>query len=211
MSPLIEIKRLCVSYGTRPVLQDFDLTLFDHDYLGIIGPNGSGKTTLLKCVLGLIKPASGSIAYHSCRRPGQQPTLGYLPQRSLIDPKFPITVEEVVLSGLASGRNLTARFSGTQRERARQTIARMNLEGLEHRPIGALSGGQLQRVLLGRAIIADPEILILDEPSTYIDKGFEAHLYHLLEELNRDCAIMIVSHDLHTIRQEAKRIVTLGD
>lgn len=105
---------------------------------------------------------------------------GYLPQYNSIDRSFPISVLEVVLSGLSSKKSLTGRFNDRHREKARQVIHRMGLEGLEHRAIGQLSGGQLQRALLGRAIISDPQLLILDEPSTYIDKRFEARLYQLL-------------------------------
>ena len=112
--------------------------------------------------------------------------MGYLPQYSSIDRKFPITVEEVILSGLSSKKPLASRFTARHREKASAVIARMGLEGMEQRAIGALSGGQLQRALLGRAIISDPQVVILDEPSTYIDKRFEARLYELLAEINKD-------------------------
>ena len=116
--------------------------------------------------------------------------MGYLPSTASIDRKFPITVEEVILSGLSSKKPLASRFTARHREKASAVIARMGLEGMEQRAIGALSGGQLQRALLGRAIISDPQVVILDEPSTYIDKRFEARLYELLAEINKDCAII---------------------
>ena len=137
--------------------------------------------------------------------------MGYLPQYNSIDRKFPITVEEVILSGLSSQKSLISRFTASHREKARQVIARMGLEGLEDRAIGALSGGQLQRALLGRAIISDPQLLILDEPSTYIDKRFEARLYQLLAEINRDCAIILVSHDIGTVLQQVKNIACVNE
>ena len=170
MKPIIEIRNLNAGYDGRTVLRDVNLTVYDRDFLGIIGPNGGGKTTLIKCILGLLKPVSGEITFTSPRTTGNaQLTMGYLPQYNSIDRKFPITVEEVILSGLSSKKSLTSRFTKEHREKARQVIARMGLEGLEERAIGALSGGQLQRALLGRAIISDPEVVILDEPSTYID------------------------------------------
>ena len=139
------------------------------------------------------------------------PLLGYLPQYSTIDRKFPISVEEVILSGLSIQKSLTSRFTPEQKEKGKQIISRMGLEGLEHRSIGQLSGGQLQRALLGRAIISDPAVLILDEPSTYIDKRFEARLYELLAEINKGCAIILVSHDIGTVLQQVKSIACVNE
>ena len=215
MQPLIEIKNLSAAYdGGRTVLRDINLTVYDNDFLGIIGPNGGGKTTLIKCILGLLKPTAGEIVFHSRRvqsATSSRPTIGYLPQYNSIDRKFPITVQEVILSGLSSKKPLTARYNADDCERARSVVDRMGLKGLEQRPIGALSGGQLQRTLLGRAIISDPEAVILDEPSTYLDRNFETRLYQLLEEINRDCAIILVSHDIGTVLQQVKSIACVNE
>lgn len=228
MKPIIEIKNLNAGYDGRTVLRDVNLTVYDRDFLGIIGPNGGGKTTLIKCILGLLKPTAGEILYSDKRfvasdkqrGTAQRPALttnrsvlkmGYLPQYNSIDRKFPITVEEVILSGLSSQKSLISRFTATHREKSRQVIARMGLEGLEKRAIGALSGGQLQRALLGRAIISDPALVVLDEPSTYIDKRFEARLYELLAEINHDCAIILVSHDIGTVLQQVKSIACVNE
>ena len=227
-TPLIEIKNLSAGYDNRTVLRNVNLTVYDRDFLGIIGPNGGGKTTLIKCILGLLKPTAGEILYSDKRfvasdkqrGTAQRPALttnrsvlkmGYLPQYNSIDRKFPITVEEVILSGLSSQKSLISRFTATHREKARQVIARMGLEGLEKRAIGALSGGQLQRALLGRAIISDPALVVLDEPSTYIGKRFEARLYELLAEINHDCAIILVSHDIGTVLQQVKSIACVNE
>lgn len=227
-TPLIEIKNLSTGYDNRTVLRNVNLTVYDRDFLGIIGPNGGGKTTLIKCILGLLKPTAGEILYSDKRfvasdkqrGTAQRPALttnrsvlkmGYLPQYNSIDRKFPITVEEVILSGLSSQKSLISRFTATHREKAWQVIARMGLEGLEKRAIGALSGGQLQRALLGRAIISDPALVVLDEPSTYIDKRFEARLYELLAEINHDCAIILVSHDIGTVLQQVKSIACVNE
>lgn len=208
VNTMIEIKNLYAGYDGRIVLRDVNLTVCERDFLGIIGPNGGGKTTLIKCILGLLKPVSGEILYNGGRLP---PTIGYLPQYSSIDRKFPITVEEVVLSGLSSKKPLVSRFNALHREKARNVIARMGLEGMEKRAVGALSGGQLQRALLGRAIISDPQVVILDEPSTYIDKRFEARLYELLAEINKECAIILVSHDIGTVLQQVKSIACVNE
>ena len=221
-SPIIEIKNLSAGYDNRTVLHDINLTIYEHDFLGIIGPNGGGKTTLIKCILGLLKPTAGEILYHPCsplpESVGSQCpplnarlSMGYLPQYSSIARKFPITVDEVILSGLSSKKPLASRFNTRHREKARHVIARMGLEGMEQRAIGALSGGQLQRALLGRAIISDPQAVILDEPNTYIDKRFEARLYELLAEINKDCAIILVSHDIGTVLQQVKSIACVNE
>ena len=211
MKPIIEIKNLSAGYDGRTVLHDVNLNVYERDFLGIIGPNGGGKTTLIKCILGLLKPTGGEIILHIPATKGSdiQPSLGYLPQYSTIDKKFPISVEEVILSGLSIQKSLTSRFTSEQKEKGKQIISRMGLEGLEHRSIGQLSGGQLQRALLGRAIISDPAVLILDEPSTYIDKRFEARLYELLAEINKECAIILVSHDI--VLQQVKSIACVNE
>ena len=229
-TPLIEIKNLSAGYDSRTVLRNVNLTVYDRDFLGIIGPNGGGKTTLIKCILGLLKPTTGEILYRVTTASNNNPafldnsatnsqfstlnsqfSMGYLPQYNSIDRKFPITVEEVILSGLSSQKSLISRFTATHREKARQVIARMGLECLVKRSICALSGGQLQRALLGRAIISDPALVVLDEPSTYIDKRFEARLYELLAEINHDCAIILVSHDIGTVLQQVKSIACVNE
>ena len=220
MKPIIEIKNLAAGYDGRTVLHDINLNIYERDFLGIIGPNGGGKTTLIKCILGLLKPTAGEINFHAPTEASSHSqlstsnlplSLGYLPQYNTIDRKFPISVEEVILSGLSIQKSLTSRFTPEQREKGKHIIARMGLEGLEHRSIGQLSGGQLQRALLGRAIISDPSVLILDEPSTYIDKRFEARLYELLAEINKECAIILVSHDIGTVLQQVKSIACVNE
>lgn len=224
---MIEIKNLYAGYDGHIVLRDVNLTVYDRDFLGIIGPNGGGKTTLIKCILGLLKPISGEILYNgerltasgklktarhsSLNTPRLPLTIGYLPQYNSIDRKFPITVEEVILSGLSSKKSLASPFHAEYREKVHSVMARMGLEGMEQRAIGALSGGQLQRALLGRAIVSDPQVVILDEPSTYIDKRFEARLYELLAEINRECAIVLVSHDIGTVLQQVKSIACVNE
>lgn len=132
--------------------------------------------------------------------------MGYLPQYNLIDRKFPISVREVILSGLRRERGLILRHNKQEIQHAQLIIERMGLETLEDRPIGQLSGGQLQRALLGRAIISDPEVLILDEPNTYIDKRFQDKLYDLLEDIQKECAIILVSHDISTVLKKVQKV-----
>lgn len=209
--PLIQLSGIAAAYDKKTVLHDVDLTVYQNDFLGIIGPNGGGKTTLIKVILGLMKTTAGEITFYHDGKKTNRLTMGYLPQYSSIDRKFPISVEEVILSGLSSRKSLTQRFTAAQREKVQSVIARMGLDGLGKRAIGQLSGGQLQRALLGRAIVSDPQVVILDEPSTYIDKQFEARLYELLTEINRDCAIILVSHDIGTVLQNVKSIACVNE
>ena len=208
---VVSLKGISAAYDNKTVLHDVDLNICKNDFLGIIGPNGGGKTTLIKTILGLLRPTAGSIRFFEEGKPVNSLAMGYLPQYSSIDGKFPICVEEVILSGLSSKKSLTGRFTRAQKEKAHETIICMGLEGLGKRPIGQLSGGQLQRALLGRAVISDPRLLILDEPSTYIDKQFEARLYELLTEINKDCAIVLVSHDIGTVLQNVKSIACINE
>lgn len=202
---LVDIHNLSAAYDGHTVLHDVNLAIQERDFLGIIGPNGGGKTTLVKCILGLLKPTAGRIDYALGLR------IGYLPQYTRIDRQFPITVDEVVLSGLDGRQGLCSRPTPEQRARVSEVIAQMGLQGLERRPIGALSGGQLQRALLGRAVVSDPQLIILDEPSTYIDRRFETRLYELLTQLNRDHAIVLVSHDIGTVLQQVKSIACVNE
>lgn len=209
--PLIKITDLSASYDRKTVLSHVNLTVYEHDFLGIIGPNGGGKTTLVKSILGLHQPDQGEIRFYQDGKVVPGINMGYLPQYNHIDRKFPISVSEVVLSGLSKQKSLFNRYSKEQHEQVRQIIARMGLEGLEDRAIGQLSGGQLQRAMLGRALVSNPEVIILDEPNTYIDKRFEAKLYELLEEINRERAIILVSHDIGTVLQNVKTIACVNE
>ncbi len=208
---LISLENISAAYDKKVVLRDINLTVYQKDFLGIIGPNGGGKTTLIKVILGLMNAAGGKLHFYIDGKETEHLTMGYLPQYNSIDRKFPISVEEVILSGLSSRESLTSRFTAGHKRKVGEIINRMGLEGLAKRPIGQLSGGQLQRTLLGRAIISDPQVVILDEPSTYIDKQFEARLYELLEEINKDCAIILVSHDIGTVLQNVKSIACVNE
>ena len=209
--PLIQITDLSASYDNKTVLSHINLTVYEQDFLGVIGPNGGGKTTLVKSILGLHRPDKGQIRFFREGKETEEINMGYLPQYNSIDKKFPISVYEVVLSGLSKQKSLFKRYSKEQHEQVREIIARMGLEGCEDRAIGQLSGGQLQRAMLGRALVSNPEVVILDEPNTYIDKRFEAKLYELLEEINRERAIILVSHDIGTVLQNVKTIACVNE
>lgn len=176
MDKLIEIDKITAAYGNKTVLKDVSLTVWKDDFLGIIGPNGGGKTTLLKVILGLLQPVSGAIRFYQNGVEVSSLRIGYLPQLNNIDRKFPISVWEVVASGLAAEKPRFRSYTAVQKERIEVVIRQMGLEDLYTRSIGELSGGQLQRVLLGRSIVSRPQLLILDEPNSYVDKIGRAHV-----------------------------------
>ena len=210
-NPIIQISDLNAAYEEKTVLSHVDLTVYERDFLGIIGPNGGGKTTLIKSILGLHQPQKGKIHFFKNGKEVPEINMGYLPQYNNIDKKFPISVYEVILSGLSKQKSIFQRYSNEQNEIVRQMIIQMGLEGMDKRAIGELSGGQLQRALLGRALVSNPEVIILDEPNTYIDKRFEAKLYSLLEEINKERAIILVSHDIGTILKNVKTIACVNE
>jgi len=210
MEKLIEIKDVTASYNAMPVLKNVSLCVWKDDFLGIIGPNGGGKTTLLKIMLDLMKPVSGEITYFENSKPVSSLKIGYLPQINPIDKRFPISVFEVVASGLASEKPRFRNFTSEQKERIHRMLVQLGIESLAERAIGELSGGQLQRVLLARAIVSQPQLLILDEPNTYVEKRFESQFFELLNEINKDTSIILVSHDVGTLLSMVKNVACVN-
>jgi zinc transport system ATP-binding protein len=211
MQKLLDVQHISVAYGAKTVLRDISFTLWENDFLGMIGPNGGGKTTLLKAILGLLKPSAGQIIFYENGQSAAGLKIGYLPQINQIDKDFPISVFEVVASGLMAEKKSWRRYSGEQQQQINATLVRMGMSEKAKCPVGELSGGDLQRVLLGRAIVSHPKIMILDEPNTYVDKFFESRLYQLLEEINRDISIILVSHDTGTILPLVKNIACVNE
>ncbi len=200
---IIRLHGVSMRWDHREVLRDIDLDVRCGDFLAITGPNGGGKSTLLKVILKLIKPTSGTVGYFNRDgAPVQRLHIGYLPQKNMIDSRFPITVRETVLSGLLGMRDIG-------REEASEVVSRIlrlvELEEHSDSPIGELSGGQLQRTLLGRALVSDPAVLVLDEPLSYIDKNFERRIYDILAEVSRRATILLVSHEMSVISTMATR------
>jgi zinc transport system ATP-binding protein len=209
---ILELKNITAGYHGHTVLQDIDFSVFEEDFIGVIGANGSGKTTLLKVILGLVRPVTGSIRFFSegQKQGSTKHKIGYLPQYTMFDPKFPIRVFDVVLSGLSANMGLLRHFSKEEKQRAEQVMERMGILQLKKKAIGELSGGQMQRVFLARSLVSSPRLLLLDEPNTFVDKGFEVNFFEILEELNREVAIILVSHDLGMIVSHVKTIACVN-
>jgi zinc transport system ATP-binding protein len=182
-----------VSYGSNIALEDADLKICDNDFIGVIGPNGGGKTTLLKVILGLVKPYKGTLEFNHELLGNNN--IGYLPQMSTGDNNFPVTVKDVILSGLMMRKGLISMMSASDKRKANNVIEELGLSDLAGSSLSELSGGQLQRVFLGRAVIGDPQLLLLDEPGNFYEK---------LRILNNRMAIMMVSHDIGTISAHIK-------
>jgi zinc transport system ATP-binding protein len=202
MDCLIEIESLSAGYENNIVLNDISFKVGMNDFIGVIGPNGGGKTTLLKVILGQIKPVSGKISYNQDFLGPN--TIGYLPQISTGDLNYPVTVSDVVLSGMMIRKKILSRMSAEDKKRAGEVIEEIGLSGFERSPLNELSGGQLQRVFLGRAIIANPRLLLLDEPGNFVDSTFEKDFYEKLKDLNSRMAILMVSHDIGMISAHVK-------
>ncbi|MFW5820466.1 MAG: metal ABC transporter ATP-binding protein [Bacteroidota bacterium] len=210
MPSLVKLENIEAGYGDKAILKSVNLEIKEKDFIGIIGPNGGGKTTLLKIILGLLNPWKGKVHYYFPSDNDFRKYIGYLPQRSSIDSKFPISVKEVVLSGLISGKPFFKKYSRKDFILADKMIDNYGLSEYRSRPVGELSGGQLQRVFLIRALISSPKLLILDEPDTFVDNRFEYELYEKLKELNKEIAILLVSHDIGIISSYIKSIACVN-
>lgn len=205
---LINLDHVYAGYNESLVLEDVNLTVNDHDFIGVIGPNGGGKTTLIKVIAGLLNPIKGKVLLSSELDGGKR--VGYLPQINHFDRQFPVTVLEVVLSGALNRRQWFGGFKDEVKDKAINLMEKTGISSVSKLPIGSLSGGQAQRAFLCRALMTDPLVLLLDEPTNFVDREFEKNLYQLLSELNESMAIVMVSHDLGIISSHVKTIACVN-
>lgn len=205
---LIRIENLSVTYDGKTALEGVNLSLSEGEFVAIVGPNGGGKSTLVKAILGLV-PYVGAIEF--APEVADRAAIGYMPQMNNFDRAFPISVGELILSGLQGDKEHTwGRYSAEDKAKVAEVARRLGIEALVGKAIGELSGGELQRALLGRAIISEPKVLVLDEPANFIDPKFEGELYELLTELNKRITIVMVSHDEAAVRNLAHRVVCIN-
>ena len=209
-TPIVEIKDVAFAYDGETVLCDVSLNIWPHDYIAMIGPNGGGKTTLLKLILGLLKPDTGVIRVIGQSTQKASSCIGYVPQDVHINRSFPITALDLVLMGKLDPKNRWARKSESNRQEALEALERLEMASRAAKKIGELSGGQLQRVFIARALVTKPKLLLLDEPTASIDTKGQADFFKLLGELNKDIAILVVSHDLLAISRYVKSVACVN-
>lgn len=200
------LRNISVSYAGQPVLADASLDIHEGEFLGIVGPNGSGKTTLLRVILGLIKPDSGTVEIPGSGPGQKRGAIGYVAQFVSFHRNFPISVEQTVLLGRLGLTGKLGRYNTADREAARAALEQVRAWDLRARPIGTLSGGQLQRVLIARALAGQPRILLLDEPTSNVDVAAEEGIFGILRDLSETMAVVLVSHDVGFITEYVSRV-----
>ncbi|MRG76259.1 MAG: ATP-binding cassette domain-containing protein [ANME-2 cluster archaeon] len=207
---VVVIKDVWVHYDSIPVLEEINLVIKEHDFLGIIGVNGGGKSTLLKVILGLVKPSKGIVRVFGDTPQISRKYIGYVPQYSLFDLEFPVSVWEVVLMGRLGHTGLFKRYSEDDKKAALDALAKMDMLEYKDRQVGKLSGGQQHRVFIARALAANPKLLLLDEPAAGIDTIIQEEFYELLEKLKTKMAIVLVSHDISAVSVYVDKIACLN-
>ncbi len=205
---IVSLENVSVYFDHTPILEDVTLSVEKNDFLSVIGPNGGGKTTLLKVILGLIKPAKGKITVFGKSPERGRASIGYLPQHIAFDAQFPITVLDVVLTGRYT--KVLRPYSFRDKEIALDALNKVGMSSFVSRQIGNLSGGELQRVFLARALARGPGLLLLDEPTTSIDPDMQRSFYELLSDLKGNMAIVLVTHDISVVSVYVDRIACLN-
>lgn len=204
---IVCLSDVSLAYNQRYILQHLDFSIAERDFIVVSGANGGGKTTMLRLLLKLLKPTLGSVTYYSGDKEVDSLHIGYLPQKNMIDSRFPISVKEVVFSGLYTSKN--SNTLSTKMLHVDTLLQELGLDVLLHRPIGELSGGELQRTLLARAVISQPQLLVLDEPFSYIDEAYACCIRKLLSRLAQGCAIVMVTHHPDMVADMATRILKM--
>jgi zinc transport system ATP-binding protein len=207
---IVRLKDVWLDFDGLVVLQEINLTIYHRDFLGIIGPNGGGKTTLLRIILGLVHPNKGEVKVFGLNPEKARKWIGYVPQHSRFDFQFPISVWEVVLMGRYRLAGLFSRYDESDREITREVLKIVGMLEYKDRQIGKLSRGQQQRVLLARALVSEPKLLILDEPTASVDARMQTGFYELLAELKKKMTIVMVSHDISAISVYVDKIACLN-
>jgi zinc transport system ATP-binding protein len=206
----ISIENITVLFGENEALDNISLAIEKNDFLGIIGPNGAGKTTLLKVILGMIKPDKGRISILGGTPADNRKYIGYIPQHSQFDPDFPINAFDVVLMGRFGKRGIARKYTKADLKATEQALDKVGMLTLKNRQIGKLSGGEQQRVFIARALVSDPQILLLDEPTASIDVKSQTDFYDLLEESKQKMTIILVSHDIGVMSVYVDKVACLN-
>ena len=209
LRPVIELENIMFPHDGA-VLEDVSMTVHERDFLSIVGPNGGGKTTILKLILGLIRPTKGRVRVFGKSPEDVRHRIGYMPQHVSLDPLFPVSVLDVVLMGRLGPGMRFGSYRRSDRLLAEEALEKVELAPLRNRPFSRLSGGQFQRVLIARALVSDPELLLLDEPTANVDAALETELYDLLHQLNERLTIVLVTHDLGFVSHYVKNVACVN-
>lgn len=211
MMNFIELENVSVYYNKFCALNSVNLNIREKEFLAVIGPNGGGKSTLLKTILGFKEPKYGEIKIKGKESKQSRSYVGYVPQASKFDKQFPISVKEVVLMGKLNG-NIRAfwNFTKNHKDKSIEIMKKIGIYDLKDRQIGELSAGQLQKVLIARALVLEPEILLLDEPTASLDLYAKMDIYNLLKELNKEITIVLVTHDIDMASKYVTDIVFIN-
>ncbi|SEM04636.1 zinc transport system ATP-binding protein [Syntrophus gentianae] len=209
---VVTFQDVSFSYGGMPILEDVSFSIPERTFISIVGPNAGGKTTLLKLMLGLLKPSKGTIEVFGQYPEKARTRIGYMPQYVQFDPNFPVSVLEVVLMGrLGAGKGMRiGPYSKTDKAIALEALQELEMEKAKNRPFIVLSGGQRQRVLIARALAAEPDLLLLDEPTSNVDMAVETELFELLNSMSQTITIVVVSHDLGFVSQYVESVVCVN-
>jgi len=208
-STALQFNDVCFAYERQEVLHNVDLSVPDKSLVAVVGPNGGGKTTLVKLALGLVKPQRGTVHVFGVAPERRRHSIGYVAQHLGFDPEFPVSVMDVVLMGRAD-RHWLGPYRRGDRAKATEALERVRLEHLNRRALAHLSGGERQRVLIAQALVSDPELLLLDEPTANVDTTAENEIYDLLRELNSRMTIIVVSHNLNVVTRHASHIACVN-
>ena len=196
---IIEAHQITFSYDEHPILKNVSFQVFSGEFIGIIGPNGGGKTTLLKLIMGFLKPSKGALQVHG--------KISYVPQLNRVDRDFPISVEEIILLGAISQISYWQRYPKQVLAKADALMEQFGLIHYKKKAFGSLSGGLAQKTLLARALISEPDLLLLDEPTANIDPPSSKKIFEILESFKDTKTILLVTHDLKTIVEKVDRIL----
>jgi zinc transport system ATP-binding protein len=209
-NPVIALDNVTFSFNRKPVLENVTLQVNDRDFVWVVGPNGGGKTTLVRILMGLLRPRQGSVRIFGSDVLSARRRIGYMPQNPHLDRRFPVTVMDVTLTGRLSAGILPYRYTSADHQAAEQALEMVGLLTQAQLPLHELSGGQQRRLLIARALVSEPELLILDEPTANLDRNIEAGLFELLRELNKRLTIVMISHDPAFVSDFVEHVVCVN-
>ncbi len=208
--PIIIFRDVDFSYNGEPVLENISIEIDRNDFVAILGPNGAGKTTLIKLLLGFLKPSKGTISILGKTPVKARKSIGYVPQYSIFDKDYPINVVDIVKMNTLTSNSLFPSYKNEVTEKAFSLLQKLDIRNLAYRNFHELSGGQKQRALIARALINEPKILLLDEPTASVDVTMEKDIYDTLKMLNRNTTILLITHDVGFVSSYVNKICCLN-